>query len=177
MRTILGLIPCVIDNLSLRKVMLFLSTYINKIDKKGRVSVPASFRSSLSQQTFPGIIAYSSFVNPCIEACGISRIEVLSQTIDNLDPYSETRDAFATTILGGCIQMAFDSEGRVVLPENLIEFANLSEQACFVGKGATFEIWNPTKFEEYASVAREIAKQDRRTLQFSPKQLITRGEA
>ncbi len=147
--------------------MLFLSTYINKIDKKGRISVPASFRSSLSQQSFPGIIAYSSFINPCIEACGINRIEVLNQTIDSLDPYSEARDAFATTILGGCVQLAFDSEGRIILPEDLIEFAHLNEQACFVGKGATFEIWQPKIFDEYAAKARELAKKDRQTLQFN----------
>jgi MraZ protein len=149
--------------------MLFLSTYTNKIDKKGRVSVPALFRTSLSQQEFPGIIAYSSFINPCIEACGMNRIEVLNQTIDNLDPYSESRDAFATTIMGGCVQLAFDSEGRIVLPETLIEFAKLENQACFVGKGATFEIWNPQDFEDYASKAREIAKKDRQTLQFIPR--------
>ena len=149
--------------------MLFLSTYINKIDKKGRISVPASFRSSLNQQSFPGIIAYSSFINPCIEACGISRIEVLNQTIDSLDPYSEARDAFATTILGGCVQLAFDGEGRIILPEDLISFAQLDEQACFVGKGATFEIWRPDIFEEYAAKARELAKKDRHTLQFNTK--------
>ena len=153
--------------------MLFLSTYINKIDKKGRVSVPASFRSSLAQQNSSGIITYSSFINPCIESSGINRIEMLSQTIDSLDPYSEARDAFATTILGGCIQLGFDGEGRVILPENLIEFAKLSEQACFVGKGATFEIWNPTIFEEYAAKARKIAQKDRHILQFSPKSLLT----
>ncbi len=149
--------------------MLFLSSFTNKIDKKGRVSVPASFRSSLSQQTFPGIIAYSSFINPCIEACGISRIEKIHNTIDSLDPYSETRDAFATTILGGCIQLPFDSEGRIILPEELIRSANLMEQACFVGKGETFEIWRPEIFEEHATRAREIAKKDRHQLQFSLK--------
>jgi|TARA_B110000503_G_C6884892_1_gene304305 MraZ protein len=149
--------------------MLFLSTYTNKIDKKGRVSVPASFRPYLMQQSFPGIIAYSSFVNPCIEACGINRMEVLNQTIDSLDPYSETRDAFAATILGGCVQLAFDGEGRIILPENLIEFAKLENQACFVGKGATFEIWSPEDFEIYAANAREIAKQNRQALQFTPK--------
>lgn len=157
--------------------MLFLSTYINKLDKKGRVSVPASFRSSLTQLSSGSIIAYSSFINPCVEASGINRIEMLSQTIDNLDPYSEARDAFATTILGGCIQLGIDGEGRVILPEDLIEFANLGEQACFVGKGATFEIWNPATFEEYAAKAREIAKKDRHILQFSSKSLINnRGE-
>jgi MraZ protein len=147
--------------------MLFLSTYTNKIDKKGRVSVPASFRSSLTAQNFLGIVAYSSFINPCIEACSMSRIEFLNQTIDSLDPYSEARDAFATTILGGCVQLSFDGEGRIILPESLIEFASLDEQACFVGKGATFEIWQPKLFELYAAQAREIAKKDRQSLQLS----------
>lgn len=149
--------------------MLFLSTYINKIDKKGRVSIPASFRSSLTQQNSPVIICYNSFINPCIEASSINRIEMLSQTIDNLDPYSESRDAFATTILGGCLQLLIDGEGRVIIPESLIEFAKLNEQACFVGKGATFEIWNPKDFEEYSLIARELAKKERHILQFHSK--------
>ncbi len=152
--------------------MLFLSTYINKIDKKGRVSVPASFRAPLVQQKFQGIIAYSSFINPCIEACGLDRIEKLNNTIDDLDPYSEVRDAFATAILGGCIQLSFDGEGRVTLTEALIEAAQLNESACFVGKGAAFEIWQPEAFEAYALRAREIARNDRHTLQFSAKREV-----
>ena len=143
---------------------LFLSTYINKIDKKGRVSIPALFRAVLSKQPFPGIVAYSSFINPCIEACGMERIERLSASIDTLDPYSDERDAFATTILGGSVQLAFDGEGRVLLPDMLISVANLSEQAAFVGKGATFEIWEPDALNEYAAKARDLAKAQRATL-------------
>jgi MraZ protein len=148
---------------------LFLSTYINKIDKKGRVSVPSSFRNVLTiHSSFAGIVVYNSFINKCIEGCSMSRIEFLSQNIDFLDPYSDERDAFATTILGGSVQLPFDTEGRVLLPEVLIEFAQLTEQACFVGKGATFEIWEPKAFEEYANRAREIAKNNRSTLRLQP---------
>src|SRR4051812_17549324 len=129
---------------------LFLSTYVNKLDKKGRISVPAPFRTVLAEQKFAGIVAYGSFINPCIEGCGFDRIERLSASIDALDPYSDERDAFATTILGGSMQLAFDSEGRVFLPESLIELARIVDQAVFVGKGATFEIWEPTTFNAYA---------------------------
>jgi MraZ protein len=134
------------------------------VDKKGRVSVPAPFRTVLAHQHFNGIVAYASFVNPCIEACGMDRIEQLSASIDTLDPYSEERDAFATTILGGSTQLAFDGEGRVLLPEGLIQDAGIKSQVVFVGKGATFEIWNPERFEEYANKAREIAKEQRAAL-------------
>lgn len=149
---------------------LFLSTYTNKIDKKGRVSVPANFRATLNDQSFKGIIAYQSFTNNCIEACGIDRIERLSESIDSLDPYSDERDAFATTILGGSVQLAFDSEGRIMLPEDLLKEAGITEGAVFVGKGATFEIWDPIKFEEYASKARDLAKRERANLRLKPKE-------
>ncbi len=149
---------------------LFLSTYVNKIDKKGRISIPAPFRSTLTSQNFNGIVAYPSFVYECIEACGMDRIERLSESIDNLDPFSTERDAFATSILGGCVQLAFDGEGRIGLPESLIDVAKLTEKAVFVGKGQTFEIWDPVKFEVYAEQARELAKKNRGALSLRPKQ-------
>ncbi len=140
---------------------IFLSTYINKIDKKGRVSVPASFRSVIAKEDFNGIVAYPSFVHECVEACGMSRIEKISSSIDSMDPYSEERDAFAATILGESQQLGFDSDGRVTLSESLIAKAKLSEKALFVGKGQTFEIWDPENYNKYARNARDVAKQNR----------------
>jgi len=144
--------------------MLFLSTYINKLDKKGRVSVPSSFRSMLSNDSFAGIIAYESIRNECIEACSIRRITQLSESIDNFEPYSDERDAFATIILGGSIRLPFDNEGRILLPESLIKFAGLDEKACFVGKGQTFEIWAPEKYDEHYKQAKELATKNRSIL-------------
>lgn len=143
---------------------LFLSTYVNKVDRKGRVSVPANFRAALQKEDFQGIVAYGSFVNECIEACGMQRMARLSESIDSLDPYSEERDAFAAAILGGSFQLPFDGEGRVILPETLLQEIGITEQAVFVGKGATFEIWTPEKFDKYASRAKELAKQERAKL-------------
>jgi len=146
--------------------MLFLSTFQNKIDKKGRVSVPAPFRAALARtadrdEEFSGIIAYGSFINRCVEACDIGRIRKLSARIEQLEPFSEERDAFSATILGGSQQLAFDGEGRVMLPEPLITLAGLADMAVFLGKGDTFEIWEPRAFEEYAVRARELAREKR----------------
>jgi len=146
--------------------MLFLSTYINKIDKKGRVSVPSSFRALLSEE-FAGVIVYESISKQCIEACSLDRIKKLNDSIDDLDPYSDERDAFSSVILGGSIKLPFDSEGRVLLPEQLLNFAGLDEQACFVGKGNTFEIWNPEKYTKHYEKAKELAKQNRNLLRFN----------
>lgn len=143
---------------------IFLSKYLNNIDKKGRVSVPASYRLTLSGQLFNGIIAYPSFRSKCIEACSLSRLEQLGQIIQNLDPYSEERDAFETIILGEAMQLPFDSEGRVIMPKSLLEHAGIAEQAYFVGKGVVFEIWQPQNFETHLASARQIAQNNRLTL-------------
>lgn len=143
---------------------LFLSTFINKIDAKGRISLPAQFRNALNNQDFSSIVVYESFINNCIEGCDIERIKKLSESIDNLDPFSEERDAFATTILGSAIQLTIDVDGRIILPENLINKTQINKQALFVGKGPTFEIWNPEKFTIYFENAKKNAKEKRNSL-------------
>ena len=146
---------------------LFLSTFINKLDKKGRISVPAQFRAYLSDENFSGVILYESFINPSIEGCNIERIKKLSNAIDDLDPFCEDRDSFATAILAGSIQISMDSDGRIILPDNLIEIANLKDKAIFVGKGKTFEIWQPEKFSNYMSCAKQRAKEKRNILRIN----------
>jgi MraZ protein len=143
---------------------IFLSRYTNSIDKKGRVSVPASYRSILSDQDFAGVIVYPSIKNRCIECCTAERLIQLSQIIQNLDPYSEERDAFETIILGESMQLSFDSEGRIILPKSLIEYGNLTDQVSFVGKGLVFEIWNPKNFDSHLSKAKIIAQDNRNLL-------------
>lgn len=143
---------------------IFLSKYVNNIDKKGRVSVPVNFRQALVGQVFNGLIAYPSFRKQCIEVCSLKRLEELSQMIQTLDPYSDERDAFETMILAEAVQLPFDGEGRVVLPKSLIDHAGISDQVCFVGKGLIFEIWQPKSFEGHLSSAREIAQNNRLTL-------------
>jgi MraZ protein len=84
--------------------------------------------------------------------------------IETLDPYSEERDAFETMIFGEAVQLSFDGEGRVVLPQSLMKHAGIEEQACFVGKGVIFEIWQPQNFKEYLNSAQKIAHEKRLTL-------------
>lgn len=84
---------------------IFLSKYINKINKKGRVSIPASYRSVFANENFNGVIIYPSFKNKCIEICSMPRLEELSRIIQNLDPYLEEHDAFETIFLGEAVQV------------------------------------------------------------------------
>ena len=135
---------------------LFLSTFENKIDSKGRLSVPAPFRASLEASHAP-LYLYKSLLVPCIEGCGPQRINQIVDAIDMMDSLSEDA-ATLTTMLSSAQEMRIDSEGRISLPADFIEFADLTKTALFAGIGRSFQIWHPEKFRERDSTARENAK-------------------
>lgn len=105
----------------------------------------------------------------------MDRIEQLSESIDALDPFAEERDAFATTILGGSVQLPLDSDGRVMLPEEFCQEVGIADKVTFVGKGKTFELWQPEKYEIYAQHARELAKKERANLRLAAARNNTGG--
>ncbi|MFL2878572.1 MAG: division/cell wall cluster transcriptional repressor MraZ [Candidatus Pelagibacter sp.] len=149
---------------------MFLSTYENRIDKKGRVSVPASFRSYLSNLGYNGVICYPSFNNLCIEAWPQDRIEKISNAIDALNPFDEKKDFFATSILSESINLQFDSEGRISLTTKLLKHAKIKNSMLFVGQGKTFQIWEPAIFEKFKVSAKKKSNINRSSLKWE-KQL------
>lgn len=149
-------------------VALFLSTFLNKVDKKGRVSVPASFRSALVGQTFDGLIVTRSFVQPAIDGMTIGHMETLATSIDQLNPYGADYDTFANTIIADSQQLGVGEDGRIVLPEQLREHANIKDQAAFVGRGSTFQIWEPDAFQAVQEEARARALENRDALSLKP---------
>lgn len=142
---------------------LFLSTYVNKVDRKGRVSVPATFRAALAGQSFLGIVAYRSFKLPCLEASGIDRMEEMTARLDQLGQFSESYDNLSA-LFADAQQLPFDGEGRIVLPATLAEHAGVADHAAFVGLGRTFQIWQPERFATHQSELRERARRQGVTL-------------
>ena len=145
---------------------MFLSTYENKLDKKGRVSVPASYRSYLSNIGYNGVICYPSFNNQSIEAWPQDRIEKISNAIDSLNPFEEKKDYFATSILSESINLQFDTEGRILITTKLLKHAKIKSNILFVGQGKTFQIWEPKIFEKFKVNARKKANLNRASLKW-----------
>ena len=148
---------------------MFLSTYVNRMDKKGRVSVPASFRSYLSNLGYNGVICYPSFNNQSIEAWPQDRIEKISNSIDSLNPFEEKRGFFATSILSESINLQFYSEGRILLTPKLLKHAKIKSNMVFVGQGKTFQIWEPEIFEKFKVTARKKSNLNRASLKWENK--------
>ena len=131
----------------------FIGRYLNKVDKKGRVSVPAGWRPSLISKDFSGIIAQSSLSEKAIDAYPRDYLELLQGKLDLNDPLLEENEYESTVIFGGSV-LSFDSEGRVVLSDSLRNEINLVSEALFVGMGRRFRIWNPKIFNEYLGRAK-----------------------
>ena len=131
----------------------FIGRYLNKVDKKGRVSVPAGWRPSLISKDFSGIIAQSSLSEKAIDAYPRDYLELLQGKLDLNDPLLEENEYESTVIFGGSV-LSFDSEGRVVLSDSLRNEINLASEALFVGMGRRFRIWNPKIFDEYLDRAK-----------------------
>ena len=126
----------------------FVSTVINKLDAKGRVSIPAPFRQILAQQNLHGIYCIPSFVSPALEAFGETLLAQFQERLRKLDPlFSEDYDAQANAVLGQTQFLNLDDEGRVRIPEDLLAHAGISERVLFVGLDVKFQIWDPTRFE------------------------------
>ena len=144
---------------------LFIDTFVNRIDRKGRVSVPAPFRAALTGLPFHGIVALPSFRFKAVQCAGIDWMEgIKARLSSNSDLFSEEHDDLTMALFSSAKQLAFDGEGRVQLPEELAKDANISDVAAFVGRGEHFEIWEPKTLERYKIEARKRALEKGRTL-------------
>ena len=131
----------------------FIGRYLNKVDKKGRVSVPASWRLSLIGKEFSGIIAQSSLSEKSIDTYPREYLELLQNKLDLNDPLLEENEYESTVLFGGSV-LSFASEGRVILSSLLRAESNIEAEASFVGMGRRFRIWNPEIFDDYIDRAK-----------------------
>ncbi|MBD5397921.1 division/cell wall cluster transcriptional repressor MraZ [bacterium] len=145
---------------------LFLGTIENKVDSKGRVSVPADFRNVLKGDDFQGVILFHSFTDKCIEGFTMSRMEQMADATDNLDLFGEENQNLNSLIFSDARQLSFDITGRIVIPSDLLEFAGIKDKALFVGRGKTFQIWNEDDFYKSQEDVRNKAQKTRPSLSF-----------
>ena len=140
----------------------FVSTYINKIDAKGRVSVPAPFRGILERDGYAGgIYCYPSLDAPAIDAGGERLAHKIDELLAGLPDYSDERDELSVALYGDVQVLVVDQDGRIVLPQSLCAHAGISGHVTFVGLGEKFQIWEPGRFEERRQQARAKVQQHR----------------
>ncbi len=157
------------------EMALFVGKHVNKIDKKGRISVPKPFRAVLQGQGLSSLYVYPRFKQQALEACDLAFMTRLSRSLDDLDLFSDDQDDLASVILANAQELSFDPEGRIVLPTELAEYAEIKDEAIFVGQGPRFQIWQPAAFETFSTMAFERAKSRNATLKLTPSQASEEG--
>jgi MraZ protein len=134
----------------------FVSNFTLRLDSKGRVSIPASYRLVLGRDGFDGLYCYPALDRPAIDAGGnaLTEIEAL---ISGYAPFSSPREQFAMSLYGTSETLKIDGEGRVSLSESLKAHAGISDAVAFVGLGHKFQIWEPGRFRsELAEATQKV---------------------
>ena len=144
--------------------ILFVSTFVNKIDKKGRVSLPSIFRSALPKDHKNEIILSKSLRNDFIDGLSVDRVNEIAKRINNLDFFSEEHEDFTTSIFSEMLPTNLDREGRFLIPEKLKTFANIHDEVVFIGQGYYFQIVNPSVALDLQNKSRTRLNQNKKTL-------------
>ena len=145
---------------------LFAGTFENKIDGKGRVSVPASFRAELEGRYNNALYLFPSLEIPdAIEACPVEWMEAMKAGIQKLPKFSKERRVLNMSVFGRARLVRFEDGGRLVLPRDMAEKAGIGDRAAFVGMGDSFLIWNPEKAEQEIGAASQIVIDEELTVE------------
>ncbi|HTJ65585.1 MAG TPA: division/cell wall cluster transcriptional repressor MraZ [Alphaproteobacteria bacterium] len=122
---------------------LFLSSHPCRIDGKGRVPLPLPFRNAVAARQSGGIFLFVSLTENTIEGVTAERMADMSAALDQYDPMSDERAALERAIFGNAAQLQYDGDGRCSLPRALLERVGITSELVFVGRGETFQIWEP----------------------------------
>jgi MraZ protein len=120
----------------------FVGTHFGKLDRKGRISVPAPFRAELEAASVTQLAFRISHQYSCIEARSRAEFDGIAERIRALPLFSEEREAWEAGFLAVSQMLRVDAEGRLILPEEMVAEAGLAENVAFLGKGDRFEIWD-----------------------------------
>ncbi len=136
----------------------FVSSFTNRLDAKGRVSIPAPFRGVLTRDGYEGLYVHPSLEAQALDAGGNGLLAEIDALIAQLPPFSDERDHFSTALYGMSEVLKVDPEGRVGLTESLKAHAGITDAVTFVGLGHKFQIWEPSLFQRHLDEARRKVK-------------------
>ncbi len=142
----------------------FVSRYDNRIDAKGRVSIPAPFRAVLAKEGADEIFCYPHLDRPALEAGGTRLVGKITGILEGFPIDAPERDEIATAYFGESEKIKVDPDGRAILSKRLRDHAGIDDIAVFVGLGDKFQIWAPEPYEAFRAEARERARSHRREL-------------
>jgi len=133
----------------------FFGSHENRLDAKGRVSVPAGFRAAVKGETETiALILRPSHIPFCVEAWPRATYAQWQTKLDALDPFDPERDWLETMLFSDAFPVETDAQGRIVIPDDLVKHAGISGTVSFFGRGQYFQLWEPARGEVYKTESR-----------------------
>lgn len=133
----------------------FLSSATNRIDAKGRVSVPAPFRTVLQKRGQTDLYALRALDQPALDVGGTDLLDRYEQRIALEDPFLQAADDMSFFVHGDGAFLKLDQDGRITVSDFMREHTGISTEATFVGRGMFFQIWEPSRLRDHAAAVRE----------------------
>ncbi|MCB1466387.1 MAG: division/cell wall cluster transcriptional repressor MraZ [Rhizobiaceae bacterium] len=146
----------------------FLSSAVNRIDAKGRVSVPAPFRTIVQKRGYSELYAIRQLEVPALDVGGPDLLDGLEERIAQEDPLLQTADDLAYFYYGDGAFLKLDQDGRITVSDFIREHTGITTDVAFVGKGKVFQIWEPEKFRAYGAEVRARLLARRRAAAATP---------
>ncbi len=143
---------------------LFLSNFTNKLDAKGRVSIPAPFRGVLTRDGFEGLYVTPSFEAQAVDCGGHALLREIESLLAPLSTGSHDWEAFAATLYGQSEILKIDGEGRIVVTDGIRAHSGITGEITFVGMGRKFQLWEPEHFRAYLAEAKGRVREARKQL-------------
>ncbi|MBN9671654.1 division/cell wall cluster transcriptional repressor MraZ [Roseibium aggregatum] len=135
----------------------FVSHFTNRLDAKGRVSIPAPFRAVLARDGFEGLYCIKSSHCSAVDAGGNELLAEIEKRSENFIKLSPDHDALAIALFGESENPKIDGDGRMTISEMIRDHTGITDQVTFVGLKYKFQIWEPEKFREYSAEAQKRA--------------------
>ena len=132
----------------------YVSNFTNRLDAKGRVSIPASFRAVLARDGHEGLFVHPALGAPALDCGGNVLIGQIDSFLAGFPAYSDERDQLSVATFGTSEVLRIDPEGRIGLTESVRNHAGVSDAVTFVGLGPKFQLWEPGRFEAHLEAAR-----------------------
>jgi len=133
----------------------FLSSAVNRIDAKGRVSVPAHFRSVVQQRGYSELYAIRQLDVPALDVGGLDLLDRYEERMAREDPFLQAADDMSFFVHGDGAFLKLDQDGRITVTDFIRDHTGITTDVAFVGRGNFFQIWEPSKLAAYGAQVRE----------------------
>lgn len=126
---------------------MFRGHYEHAIDAKGRTSIPARFRDVLAAENDFRLVVTPALFDPCLHVYPMKAWEELETKIGALSQFDANVVAFRRKYLSAAVDAEIDKAGRILIPPNLREYADLEKEVLWAGMGKTAELWSRARWK------------------------------